>query len=732
MKSLILAFGLSLFLAVPQDLGDNLKDMKRLRDDTPEDVLQEVAEDGSKEALDGLIEFYPTLATIYTRIQVLSAISNYDGLEGHAAVAAEFLANAIGQTEDPEIRDAALAALSQCAISGPHYLRVLVEKPLPSNVRERALELYIESDGGTDMEFLKGIYLLPSMVKDGSAKAKKPTKKKKKSKKGSDSEMEKGTVLTNSTVMRDMALKAFGPRADVKELEGYFEKERKVQKNKSSRLIATMLKVLAAKNAPNIDKLAEDELNRITNNGEIRSAAAEILAKNQGIKMLPVFVEIAKSKATTPVSLNWTMARLLRDMDAEQVTEELVGRLGKAKKNERIFILDAMPVPCEDGVVKKATKGLKSKLPVERIATIRFLARAGGEKTVKNFEKNLKKEKDPAVVGAYLEGLGELYKKNDEWIGRLHEWSETGKPAIKTAASMEIMRMGREEDLDRIIAWLDDESWSMRQAALVALEGMDDNEVLQPIIKRMSKETGRLAYEFGETLFRLTGKNYGMNFKTWQAWYDQEGEDVDLLSKGELREAIRGRALKAQKERSRPARFFGMEIRSARVIFIVDVSGSMDWELKGKYVGERGEIRMDRAKEELVAAIDGLKKGTRFDIVAFSGGVDNWAAEPLAGSQEPNHDEAKEWVKALGAGGGTNLYGSLEKAFEDPDVDTIVVLSDGEPSVGDIIDPGSIREAVQAMNTNRNVRIHTIALGGTLQILEWLAEDSGGRFIQIE
>lgn len=729
MKSLLLAFGLSLFLVAPQDLGDHLKDMKRLRDDTPEEVIQAVAEDGSKEALDGLIEFYPKLATIYTRIQVLSAVSNYDGLEGHAAVAAEFLANAVGQTEDPEIRDAALAALSECSVSGPHYLRVLVEKPLPSNVRERALELYIESAGSSDIEFLRGLYLLPHMAKSGSGKAKKPKKKKKKkkkSKKGAEPEAEKGTVLTNSTVMRDMALKAFGPRAEVKDLEAYIEKE------PTPRLFSTLLKILAEKRAPDIDKRAEEALTRSTFPGEVRSAAAEILAKNKGIKMLPIFVEIAKSKATTPVSLNWTMARLLRDMDAEAVTEELMGRLGKAKKNERIFILDAMPVPCEDSVIKKATKGLKSKLPVERIATIRFLARAGGEKTVKGFEKGLKKEKDPAVVGAFLEGMGMLYKKSDEWIGRLHTWSESGKPAIKTAASMEIMRMGREEDLDRIVAWLDDESWSMRQAALVALEAMDDSEVLQPIIKRMAEETGRLAYEFGETLFRLTGKNFGTNSKTWQAWYDREGEDVDLLTKGELREAVRKRALKAQKERSRPARFFGMEIRSARVIFIVDVSGSMNEVLKGHYVGERGQVRMDRAKEELMAAIDGLKKGTRFDMIAFSGGVGNWAEKPLAESQEPNHDEAKEWVNALGAGGGTNLYGSLEKAFEDPDVDTIMVLSDGEPSVGDIIDPGSIREAVQALNTNRNVRIHTIALGGTLQVLEWLAEDSGGNFIQIE
>ena len=90
-------------------------------------------------------------------------------------------------------------------------------------------------------------------------------------------------------------------------------------------------------------------------------------------------------------------------------------------------------------------------------------------------------------------------------------------------------------------------------------------------------------------------------------------------------------------------------------------------------------------------------------------------------------DHAQELV----ADGGTNLYGALEYAFEDPDIDTIFVLSDGEPSVGDLIDPQSIRDAVVEMNATRGVVIHTIAIGGSLDVLEWLAEDSSGRYRQL-
>jgi Mg-chelatase subunit ChlD len=81
----------------------------------------------------------------------------------------------------------------------------------------------------------------------------------------------------------------------------------------------------------------------------------------------------------------------------------------------------------------------------------------------------------------------------------------------------------------------------------------------------------------------------------------------------------------------------------------------------------------------------------------------------------------------LGASGGTNLYDSLQKAFADPDVDTIFVMSDGEPTVGQQIDPFRIREDVALWNQNRKVVIHTIAIGGSLEILEWIAKDSGGK-----
>src|SRR6185295_12174772 len=91
-----------------------------------------------------------------------------------------------------------------------------------------------------------------------------------------------------------------------------------------------------------------------------------------------------------------------------------------------------------------------------------------------------------------------------------------------------------------------------------------------------------------------------------------------------------------------------------------------------------------------------------FNIIAFSGGVDHWA-EGVSDSKKSSRDEAKLWIDRLGAGDGTNLYGAIQEAFADPDVDTIFILSDSEPAGGAVDDPGTIREHVRLWNENRHV-----------------------------
>lgn len=239
--------------------------------------------------------------------------------------------------------------------------------------------------------------------------------------------------------------------------------------------------------------------------------------------------------------------------------------------------------------------------------------------------------------------------------------------------------------------------------------------------------------EFSLALWRLTGQGYQENAKGWASWWDGAKDRFEFLTEEQLNQVKTGEEEYRLKQTTRvEQKFFGIRIVSHRVIFIIDVSGSMQEQLNSEYEGKTGQPRMEVAKRELERCVTGLDTSALFNIVTFSSDVDRWMDGSLAGASEKNRAAAKEYVGKLMAAGGTNLYGALKDAFRDLDVDTIFVLSDGEPSVGEETDPTVIREHVKAWNEHRGIQINTIAVGGQFQILEWLAADSGGTHISFD
>jgi DNA-binding protein Fis len=187
-------------------------------------------------------------------------------------------------------------------------------------------------------------------------------------------------------------------------------------------------------------------------------------------------------------------------------------------------------------------------------------------------------------------------------------------------------------------------------------------------------------------------------------------------------------------------------------------------ELPKEYSHESGAkpSRIDVAKFELSRIVQALSPGSAFNIISFSTGVDAWmdglqealtggkaggkaSGGPKSGREKEKSEKdiekekakaaaldaelrkkAQGYIDGLGANGGTNLYDAMSLAFEDPLVDTIIVLSDGNPSAGTVIDPVLIREDVKRWNTVRKIKIHTVSIGTDFDLLKWLAQDSGG------
>jgi hypothetical protein len=90
------------------------------------------------------------------------------------------------------------------------------------------------------------------------------------------------------------------------------------------------------------------------------------------------------------------------------------------------------------------------------------------------------------------------------------------------------------------------------------------------------------------------------------------------------------------------------------------------------------------------------------------------------------------FVAARRPGGRTALYDGIAWGLSDPEVDTLVVLSDGAPSAGAFFTKTDLLAEVRRANRFRRARIDVIAMGGDdvarrwRDALETLAAESGG------
>ena len=172
--------------------------------------------------------------------------------------------------------------------------------------------------------------------------------------------------------------------------------------------------------------------------------------------------------------------------------------------------------------------------------------------------------------------------------------------------------------------------------------------------------------------------------------------------------------------------YYDIPLVSARIAFVVDHSGSM-----GAKVGtDRKSTRLDVAKEQLTKVVTSLPKTHKVNLILFESNITSvWKEVKKLSSG--NRRELIEDIEAVKHTGGTNLYDGLEFAFDDPEIDTIYLLTDGQPSGGRFTDVADIVEQVRLMNRSRQIVIHCISIGQRSTLLQDLAALTGGTYKEV-
>jgi hypothetical protein len=320
--------------------------------------------------------------------------------------------------------------------------------------------------------------------------------------------------------------------------------------------------------------------------------------------------------------------------------------------------------------------------------------------------------------------------------------------------------------MDQILPHLEHSDWQVRVAAIEALGELKDERGLMPLIDRLMNERGRLREDIAQALRKITGKDFGRDANKWRQWYHERDKmEPDPPQVPAKPAEPGGSAVKDEPT------YFGLPVTSDRVVFLVDVSLSMktpididkmkmarEAALTGK--GEDGvdrdterfeetiewwkiQDRFDLAKAQLKFVIKNLAEAQQFEIVAFSTTLQSWNGGNLTKATARAKARAIRYIDDLKVEEATGIGAALDFAFEmagpgaadknyRTGVDTILVLSDGEPTDRP---KEQILDDIRGRNRLRKIKIHTIAiLNYSVQFLRLLAEQNGGiyRLIKVE
>jgi hypothetical protein len=306
------------------------------------------------------------------------------------------------------------------------------------------------------------------------------------------------------------------------------------------------------------------------------------------------------------------------------------------------------------------------------------------------------------------------------------------------------------EALAALLAGLEDEDATVRAVALRSLSTVREKPMIGALIRTLETQKDEsFKVKALELLVNITDHNMGLVAADWRKWWDLAEARFEF-PKSEKSEftSVKVRGLD----------YFGIEISSKRVGFLVDISSSMNEEVAvkarrpddeegdqdpGQTVSRRtpggdagrgggrespGRARkIDILKRELVRVIRKLSADTHLNIVCFHGSPVPWQKElqPVRGN---GRDRAISYVQGLSLGTGTNVFDTLELALQDKRVDTVYLLTDGLPTRGRIVDQEGILREVARLNRVRGITIHCIAFGEESDLLKQLAAQNGGQY----
>jgi len=426
---------------------------------------------------------------------------------------------------------------------------------------------------------------------------------------------------------------------------------------------------------------------------------------------LPLLLRLHQSHARYVIN---EMRSLARNKDENQRVAKALARA--VRNGERpedrmsaLALLEPFALPVASEAIASA---LDDPSPRVIVAAVETLGRRKDTSVTRRLDRLLDSDNVDLRLTAML-ALHAIRKNDGRWPTRLLQELAQPSLAVRLAALDLLIELRCRRAIEPVLEFLSSDDWQLRSAAVAFFAKVRDKRSIPILIERLPRESGRLRFEILHALESLTHKSYPKP-EYWARWWLAEGDRFELP-----------RVEKTQAKTSgKPAvvTFYGIPIETDRASFVIDTSGSM-----AQKAGTAKMPKIEAAKRALQQVIKHCRPEVKFNLIPFATAGRPWQ-NGIKEASEDHRTKARDFVRTLRAGGGTNVYDAMRLAFSDPEVDTIYLLSDGAPSVGEIVNVQRLADAIRRWNRTRRIVIHTISIGTDSVLLQRLAAESGGTY----
>lgn len=469
----------------------------------------------------------------------------------------------------------------------------------------------------------------------------------------------------------------------------------------------------AAKEAPD-KKVLREAKEKLQGPGEgvVREGANLCLAQNN-VHGAELLLDILDGDHPHRRDIVWEVIPKITDPYARKRIEKEV-RGNKSNPRVRQWCAQALGLFGDGSFITTLEAALADKEPAVKAAALKSLGQLKRQSSASKI-KQYCRHKDPYVRGNAYVALARIDPVESRDLLREGMADEDG--GVRCALLGEIPTVYPEETETLSKQALSDPDWRVRLQSidnLIAARSKTAIDVLVPSTDDVRPSVANRAIDF---LQGVSGFKFTMRAQ-WEEWWRVHRATFEFPEGNAV--------IDKSVEGTSRASFNGLPVTSDHVAFVIDKSHGM------LQKSSDGEGKDKKARQELADTLSHLHgENFVFNVITYGAEFHQLGDAPVV-LDKKTELAALEFTDSVRCAGNKAIWEILEQVVSDPDIDTIYLLSSGEPEIGLYVHYNRVTEHLADLNRFHKVVVHTVAYTDSKWYqdqLEKISEVTGGKFV---